>query len=471
MRTTAVSRRNLLQTAAMLAGATVVRPVAPVTEVTEAERTSPDTSSATLLKVPIQTPDVVEFQLRQYLMRRVPALPAAKTATDWTTQQRHLRTHLLRDIIFHGWPQDWIDAPPRFEDLGLITSSKGYRVRKLRYEIVPGLSTTALLYEPDTVSSKAPATIDLNGHSPNGKAAAYKQRRCINNALQGIYALSLEWLGMGEMASPENDHWTGAHLNLVGVSATGLFYLAIRRGLDYLCEHPKVDPKRIGVTGLSGGALQSILIASLDERVAAAVPVAGYFSFTSAIERNSDVGDLEYHPHDLFIDGDYSTLTAMMAPRPVLLIYGAVDEYGLRAPLQKRHLYDTIKPYFNLYGQGDNLVFYENLDPGTHNYELDNRQKSYEFFTRHFDMPPVHREVPVDGEVKTQEELVVGLPTDNLSIIGLARRFASQIKRPVIPAQVGARRDWARTSRAQLEEVVRYKPVALRHAWQIYGTS
>ena len=84
---------------------------------------------------------------------------------------------------------------------------------------------------------------------------------------------------------------------------------------------------------LSGGAWQSIIIASLDERIAATIPACGYFSFTSAIERNSDVGDMEYHPHDLFIDGDYSVLTAMMAPRPTMLIYGAVDEYGLRAPL------------------------------------------------------------------------------------------------------------------------------------------
>jgi hypothetical protein len=212
------------------------------------------------------------------------------------------------------------------------------------------------------------------------------------NAL--LAGFSLEWIGMGEMARPEDDltpiakfsrsnyrtHWNGAHLNLVGASATGLFYLAIRRGIDYLCQHPNVDSRRIGATGLSGGAWQTIMIGSLDERIAVAIPSCGYFAFTSAIERNSDVGDMEYHPCDLFSEGgDYSTLTAMMAPRPTMLIYGETDQYGLRAPLQKPHLYDEIKPFFKLYGKEDDLAFYANIDPGTHNYQLDCCQQSYAF--------------------------------------------------------------------------------------------
>ncbi len=56
------------------------------------------------------------------------------------------------------------------------------------------------------------------------------------------------------MNHPENAHMNSAHLDLVGRNAVGLFYLAMRRGLDYLDEHPKVDRARLGVTGLSGAA-------------------------------------------------------------------------------------------------------------------------------------------------------------------------------------------------------------------------
>jgi len=450
----------------MLAGATLIgtsaAPGAPL-PASPAEADLGETETALTLR--LQSEDVVEAEIREYLMKRVRPLPEPKSAAEWTADEKRLRKHLLENVIFHGWPKEWVDSPPKFEDLGLIPSGKGYRLRKLRYEIVPGFLTTALLREPENPSGKCPATINVNGHDPSGKAAKYEQKRCINNALQGMYALSLEWVGMGEMARPENDHWNGSHLNLVGASPTGLHYLALRRGLDYLCQHPNVDCRKIGITGLSGGAWQSIISASLDERIAAAIPACGYFSFTSAIERNSDVGDMEYHPHDLFIDGDYSTLTAMMAPRPTMLIYGAVDEYGLRAPLQKPHLYDEVKPFFKLYGKEDNFVWHENLDPGTHNYELDNREQSYAFFTKHFGLPVVDREVSVDSDMKTYEELKVGIPADNLTITSLARKMAAQIQRSPVPGDAMARGMWATKSRARLKEVVRYSPVTVKHEW------
>jgi hypothetical protein len=463
-----ITRRTFLQSSSVIAGAALA--AAPAHAVPQNSQAQTDVDHlATVLTLRLLTEAVVESEIREYLLDRVPSLPKPKSAAEWTAKASALRKHLIENVIFHGWPKEWTDAPPKFEDVGLVASGKGYRTRKLRYEIVPGFVTSAILHEPENPNGKCPATINLNGHDPSGKAAKYEQKRCINNALQGIYALSLEWLGMGEMARPENDHWNGSHLNLVGASATGLFYLAIRRGLDYLCQHPNVDSRRIGATGLSGGAWQSIIIGSLDARISAVIPACGYFSFTSAIERNSDVGDLEYHPHDLFIDGDYSTLTAMMAPRPSMLIYGAVDEYGLRAPLQKPHLYDEIKPFFELYAKEGDFVWHENLDPGTHNYELENRQQSYAFFTRHFNLPVVEHEVPVDSEVKSYDELVVGLPKDNLTITGLAKKLAAEIRHTPIPAAGAGRAKWAIGSRARLKELVRYTPVTVKHEWPLFS--
>jgi len=175
-------------------------------------------------------------------MSRIAPLPSPASAEEWTAEVARLRKYALDQIIFHGWPREWVNAAPKFEDLGLIPSGKGYRLRKLRYEIVPGFWSTALLYEPEGATGRVPATLNLNGYAPQGKAAEYKQKRCINNALQGMFALSLECLGMGELDVPENAHWFGAHLNLVGACATGLFYLAMRKGVDYLYHHHGVDP-------------------------------------------------------------------------------------------------------------------------------------------------------------------------------------------------------------------------------------
>ena len=110
-------------------------------------QTDPHDVAAHLAR-PLTTPDVVASEIRQYLIRKAPALPAASSGTAWTAEAKRLRTRYLSDIVFHGWPPEWVTAAPRFEDLGLIPSrDKGYRMRKLRYEIVPGFWSLAILYE------------------------------------------------------------------------------------------------------------------------------------------------------------------------------------------------------------------------------------------------------------------------------------------------------------------------------------
>jgi len=418
---------------------------------------------APILAQPIQTPDVTAYQLRQYLMGRMAPLPAAASAAEWTAEAKRIRRHLLDDVVFHGWPADWVNAQPKFEEAGVIEGN-GYRIRKFRYEIVPGFQSTALLYEPDHLAGKIPAILNVNGHvGPLGKAIEYKQKRCINYAKHGILALSLEWLAFGELTAPENDHAFAAHLDLVGMNGVGLFYLAMRRGLDYLYGHPNTDRSRLGVTGLSGGGWQTITLSSLDERVAAAVPVAGFAGPVTAIEHPEYIGnDIEQNPTD-FRDGqDYTHLVAMRAPRPTLLIYNAEDDCCFRAPLVKPYVYDDVRRFFKLYGNEDAFDFDENRDPGTHNYQLDNREQSYRFFTKVFHLAPLDHEIPVDGEIHSFEELSAGLPRNNLTILGLAKERARAIRREPLGAPASERK--------KLATLVRYKPVTVKHAWAIANT-
>lgn len=240
---------------------------------------------AQALETPLTSPDVVAHELRAYLVKKAPKLPAISTAAQWKAESQRLRAAVLGGVVFHGWPAEWVNSPPRFEDLGFIPSGKGYRMRKLRYEIVPGFRSTAILDEPETMQGKIPAILDVHGHGKLGKAAPEEQKRCINQALQGILALSLDWIGFGELPGKGNQHRNGGYLDLVGANDAGLFYLAMRKGLDYLWVHPNVDRGRIGMTGLSGGGWQTIMLSALDERVAVAVPVAGYAAAVSRIER------------------------------------------------------------------------------------------------------------------------------------------------------------------------------------------
>src|SRR5215831_3462069 len=200
---------------------------------------------APLLREEILPPAVALNELREHIVARVAKPPAASSAAEWTQSAGRLRRHLLADVVFHGWPKAWIEAPPRFEETGVIEAA-GYRIRKLRYEIVPGFFGAALLYEPTSqAGGKRPAVLNVYGHVGRpGKSVEYEQKRRVTLAQNGVLALSLEWLGFGELQHKGNSHWFAPHLDLVGANGVGLFYLAMRKGLDYLETRADVDPQR-----------------------------------------------------------------------------------------------------------------------------------------------------------------------------------------------------------------------------------
>jgi dienelactone hydrolase len=423
-----------------------------------------------VLHRPVQVHQTVAYPLQEYLFRSIPRMPTPSNARQWTEEEARLRKQILDDVAFHGWPKAWIDSPPKFEDAGEVPGGNGYRMRKLRFEIVPGFDSTAILYEPLNVHGKVPAVLNVNGHDPLGKAAEYKQKRCINFAKRGIYALSLEWIGYGELHVPGDAHEDGADLDLVGSNVLGIFYLAMRRGLDYLGGLPQVDPTRLGVTGVSGGGWQTIILSSLDLRVSVMVEVAGFGSLQSNITHPVDTDCDEQDAPDLARGRDFTFLVAMRAPRPTLLIHNAEDTCCFRADLVKPYIYEPLKPFFKLYGQPDSLAWYENRDPGTHNYYIDNREHAYRFFTEHFNMPVAEHEIPSGTELKTYEQLEVGLPKDNLTMLSLAKQFASRFQRQPIPTEAAARAAWASSERTRLASVIRYKPVEVKDAWRMWNT-
>ncbi len=419
-----------------------------------------------LLKRHLQSPALVASELRHFMLKSVSPLTVPSDAKQWDREAARIRTHKL-SVIYHGWPQQWIDSGPKFEKVGVI-EGRGYRIVKLRYEIVPGFESVALLYEPEHMSGKMPAILDVNGHGDGGKAVEHKQKRCINQARRGIIALSPEFINFGELSAPGSTHDYLGLLDLAGDNGLGLFYLAMRRGLDYLYNDPDVDRSRIGVTGISGGGFQTIVLSALDTRVGPAVPVAGFSTLTTAIE-HPEYLDAEQNASDFRLGADYAQLTAMRAPKPTLLIYNAMDDCCFRAGIVKQGVYSDIKPFFNLYGKPDNLQWYMNLDPGTHNYGIDSRQVAYKFFDSEFQIDASAKEdADTDAEVRSYDDLVVGgLPRDNFTILSLAQSFAKSIHHEV-PAEHGA--PWVQSQQKLLRQVVRYAPVTVAHAWPINTT-
>ena len=421
---------------------------------------------APLLSRPIIGPKLSIAEVQAYCESRVPAMPEVKTRDEWEKHATRIRADVLEKVVFRGEARAWREAKAKVEWLDLIEGGPGYRIRKLRYEALPGLWIPALLYEPEKLTGKVPAVLNVNGHDVAGKAAPYKQVRCINLAKRGMLALNVEWLGMGQLRGYGYGHYRMNQLDLCGTSGLAPFYLAMSRAIDLLLAHEHADPQRLAVTGLSGGGWQTIFISSLDPRVKLTNPVAGYSSFKTRARNLSDLGDSEQTPSDLATVADYTHLTALMAPRPTLLTFNAKDDCCFASGHAMQPLVDAAGPVFTLFGKRDALLTHVNHDPGTHNYEKDNRQAFYRMVGDHFfasDAGYSAEEIPSDKEVKSKEQLAVDLPAANADFGSLALSIAKNLpKDPELPRDKESAAKRQQNGRARLREVVRFKDFAVK---------
>jgi len=426
----------------------------------------PAASVAGILGRRIIGPDLALSEIKIFAEERVPTMPDVSTLAEWEPQAARMRADTLARVVYRGEAARWRQLPTKVEWLGAIDGGPGYRIKKLRYEAVPGFWVPALLYEPTKLEGKVPAVLNFDGHDPAGMFAEYKQARCINLARRGMLALNVDWIGMGQLRSPENAHGLLNHLDLCGTSGLAVFFGLQTRGVDVLLGLEHVDPARVAATGLSGGGWQTIFLGAMDPRVKLVAPVAGYSSFVTRAGHATDLGDSEQTPTDLATVTDYAQMTAMLAPRAALLTFNARDDCCFAAGHALPPLLKAARPIYQLYGAESKLRAYVNEDPGTHNYFKDNRQAFYrmvgdQFFPGQPDFSAA--EIPVDAEIKTIDELRVPLPPDNATLHSLALSLARDLPRePALPTGKAAALAWQDARRKTLAAIVREHRFSIR---------
>jgi len=423
--------------------------------------------AATRKKAPetshVLPPGQTQNDLKAYLFARAPKFVAPTDPKKWSAEAEQLRRRVLDDVMLRGVPKSWLDGPPKVV-WGETIAAEGYFIRKLRYEAVPGLWIGGLLYEPPNLAGKVPAVMNVNGHvGKPGMTVEYKQVRCINLVKRGMLALNLEWIGMGQLGGEGYAHRDQTYFDLCGCAGVSVFYLALQRGLDVLCSHKAADLERVAVTGLSGGGWQTIVISSLDTRVRLSAPNAGYIALGPRIEFREDTGDVEQNANDLVSVADYDRLTAMLAPRPALLIYNAKDDCCFPAERALASVYHPIVPVYKMFDRTDRFAFHVNNDPGTHNYLKDNREAFYRFINRQFvaEDKRIDDELPVDNEVRSSETLAIAYPPGNASFYTLAADLMRSLPRQKRPdSDAAAVERWQNETRAKLRDIVRLEPDA-----------
>lgn len=149
----------------------------------------------------------------------------------------------------------------------------------------------------------------------------------------------------------------------LGMTVIGMWTWDLMRLLDYIQGRPECQGQPIGCIGLSGGGLQTLYLAALDERVACAV-VSGYFYGV----RDSLLGicccDCNYVPH-LWEYIDMGDLAALIAPRHLLIESGTKDELnGARGIINAIEQVEIARQAYDLFNAPDHL--YHDIFEGEH---------------------------------------------------------------------------------------------------------
>ena len=423
------------------------------------------------LERPLIEPTLPLREVQAYVESRVLPMPDVQSVAEWKPHADRMRRDTLAEVVFRGEAAAWRDAKVNVVWLETIDGGPGYKIRKLRYEALPGLWIPALLYEPEKLNGKVAVGLAMNGHDPLGKAAKYRQIRCINMAKRGMVVLNLEWFNMGQLKQENFAHYKMNQLDLCGTSGLAPFYLAMSNGLDVLLAHPNADFLKVAVSGPSGGGWQTIFISALDTRVTLTNPVAGYSNIRTRARYSHDLGDSEQTPVDLAAIADYAQLTALMAPRPTLLTYNAKDNGCFKAEHALPPHLEIARPIFALYTNSLNKLNIQNLrthvnhDPRDHNFEKDNREAFYRILGDHFFAGHVFdsNEIACDDEVKSPEQLQVTLPAINEDFHSLAIKLAVTLPRDgALPTDKERTAAWTGKKLERRHEITRFKTESIQ---------
>ncbi len=233
---------------------------------------------------PPADPDMLlNFVEKMVKERPLPSL--AQTREDLEARRQTLKKRVRHSLGLDPWPEF---APLKAKNLGTL-ERPGYRIEKLVYEAWPDVLVTAHLYIPDPLRQPTPGLVYSCGHwMEAGKLAPLIQSFCASAALLGIVTLVYDPLGEGERMESWRDHGNLQAL-LIGECQLGWMVWESMRAVDYLFTRPEVNPDKVGMTGASGGGLNTLFTTAVDDRFTCAIPVAFPCTFSAAMQAERDL--------------------------------------------------------------------------------------------------------------------------------------------------------------------------------------
>ncbi len=266
-----------------------------------------------------------------------------------------------------------------------------YTIEKVYFASMPGHYVCGNLYRPKDKPGKLPVVLNPHGHFAEGRftkesdntvkrdlaskgeereaGARYPlQAAAVGICRLGCIVFHYDMVGYADTTQPI-PHRVGfnalnAELNLQ--SFFGLQTWNSIRALDFVCDLPDVDTKRIGVTGASGGGTQTFILCAIDPRPTVSFPAV-------MVSGNMQGGCICENASLTRLGTNNIEIAALFAPKPQAMT-GAND---WTRDIETKGL-PELKKIYGLYGAANqvNAKYY----PFPHNYNQVCREMIYDWF-------------------------------------------------------------------------------------------
>ena len=299
------------------------------------------------------TPDGRYYTISDYVLRRYDALARqmgfrASSLEEHATWKQALRAR-LRQLVGVDTMLTCALAP----EVTHREVMDGYVRERVLLQTEPGVTMPLYVLIPDDLTSgeRRPAVIAPHGHGGGGKLSPAGRRDLpglletiekhnydygVQFVRQGYVVFCPDARGFGERRELSRQGTDpalvlGGSCNLInhmaiplGQTITGMWAWDLMRLADYIAMRADCDAERLGCAGLSGGGLQALWFAALDERVKVVVISGYYYGYKDSLLRLCGNCSCNYVPH-LWEAADMGDIGALIAPRPLLIETGSLD--------------------------------------------------------------------------------------------------------------------------------------------------